>query len=124
MDVAYSPTGREFVAGSYDRTIRIFNVRATKSREVYHTQRMQRYVCKQAAFLTGSESLRARVSTHVKTGIACGRFAAVNITWTLASMGRRGNASSNRFEKTGLPVHDDALCCAIHALLIELLVCF
>ncbi|CAI5737320.1 unnamed protein product [Hyaloperonospora brassicae] len=42
MDVAYSPTGREFVAGSYDRTIRIFNVRATKSREVYHTQRMQR----------------------------------------------------------------------------------
>ncbi|KAL8008931.1 putative WD40/YVTN repeat-like-containing domain superfamily, WD40-repeat-containing [Plasmopara halstedii] len=44
MDVAYSPTGREFVAGSYDRTIRIFNVRSAKSREVYHTQRMQRYV--------------------------------------------------------------------------------
>ncbi|KAG6594183.1 glycoside hydrolase [Phytophthora cinnamomi] len=42
MDVAYSPTGREFVAGSYDRTIRIFNVRSAKSREVYHTQRMQR----------------------------------------------------------------------------------
>jgi WD repeat and SOF domain-containing protein 1 len=44
MDVAYSPTGREFVSGSYDRTIRIFNVRSAKSREVYHTQRMQRYV--------------------------------------------------------------------------------
>jgi len=24
MDVDYSPTGREFVAGSYDRTVRVF----------------------------------------------------------------------------------------------------
>lgn len=44
MDVAYSPTGREIVSGSYDRTIRIFETRSTKSREVYHTKRMQRYV--------------------------------------------------------------------------------
>ena len=43
MDVSYSPTGREFVTGSYDRTIRIFPSRGTRSREVYHTQRMQRY---------------------------------------------------------------------------------
>lgn len=42
MDVAYSPTGKEFVSGSYDRTIRIFNIHSAKSREVYHTKRMQR----------------------------------------------------------------------------------
>ena len=45
MDVDYSPTGREFVSGSYDRTVRIYNVREGKSREVYHTRRMQRVFC-------------------------------------------------------------------------------
>ena len=44
MDVSYSPTGREFVSASYDRTVRIFNCQSAKSREVYHTKRMQRYV--------------------------------------------------------------------------------
>uniref|UniRef100_H2Z0S1 Sof1-like protein domain-containing protein n=1 Tax=Ciona savignyi TaxID=51511 RepID=H2Z0S1_CIOSA len=43
LDVDYSPTGREFVSGSYDRSIRIFPVLSSgKSREVYHTKRMQR----------------------------------------------------------------------------------
>jgi len=43
MDVAYSPTGKEFVTGSYDRTVRIWSASGTgKSREVYHTKRMQR----------------------------------------------------------------------------------
>ncbi|KXZ47814.1 hypothetical protein GPECTOR_32g426 [Gonium pectorale] len=42
MDVDYSPTGREFVAGSYDRSVRIFSVSGGHSREVYTTQRMQR----------------------------------------------------------------------------------
>jgi WD repeat and SOF domain-containing protein 1 len=42
MDVAFSPTGREFVSGSYDRTVRIFNTNSGRSREVYHTKRMQR----------------------------------------------------------------------------------
>jgi len=42
MDVDYSPTGREFVAGSYDRTVRIFAFNGGHSREVYHTKRMQR----------------------------------------------------------------------------------
>lgn len=45
MDVAYSPTGREFATGSYDRTVRIFRVRDGRSREVYHTRRMQRVFC-------------------------------------------------------------------------------
>lgn len=42
MDVDYSPTGREFVAGSYDRTLRIYGHMAGHSREVYHSSRMQR----------------------------------------------------------------------------------
>ncbi len=42
MDVDYSPTGREFVAGSYDRSVRIFRYNGGHSREVYTTKRMQR----------------------------------------------------------------------------------
>lgn len=42
MDVDFSPTGREFVSGSYDRTIRIWRHNEGRSREVYHGKRMQR----------------------------------------------------------------------------------
>lgn len=42
ISVDYSPTGREFVSGSYDKTIRIFNCEQGRSREIYHTKRMQR----------------------------------------------------------------------------------
>uniref|UniRef100_A0A7S1CS50 Sof1-like protein domain-containing protein n=1 Tax=Bicosoecida sp. CB-2014 TaxID=1486930 RepID=A0A7S1CS50_9STRA len=66
MDISYSPTGREFVTGSYDRTVRIFGVRDGKSREVYHTRRMQRIFCVQfsadARFvLSGSDDTNIRV---------------------------------------------------------------
>uniref|UniRef100_A0A034WMV6 DDB1- and CUL4-associated factor 13 n=1 Tax=Bactrocera dorsalis TaxID=27457 RepID=A0A034WMV6_BACDO len=44
-DVDYSPTGKEFVSGSYDKTIRIYNVHHSHSREIYHTKRMQHVVC-------------------------------------------------------------------------------
>lgn len=66
MDVAYSPTGREFVSASYDRTVRIFNVTSGKSREAYHTKRMQRVFC--SAFsadaeyvLSGSDDTNVRI---------------------------------------------------------------
>ena len=50
MSVDYAPTGREFVSGGYDRTVRLWdahNVGLTgggggRSKEVYHTKRMQR----------------------------------------------------------------------------------
>eukprot|EP00741_Cyanophora_paradoxa_P002677 tig00000615_g2597.t1 len=42
LDVDFSPTGREFVSGSYDRTLRIYNFNEGHSREVYFTKRMQR----------------------------------------------------------------------------------
>ncbi|KAI8903985.1 WD40-repeat-containing domain protein [Gorgonomyces haynaldii] len=45
MDIDYAPTGQEFVTGSYDKTIRIFNARTGVCREIYHTQRMQRAFC-------------------------------------------------------------------------------
>ena len=40
LDIDYSPTGREFVTGSFDKTIRIFPYNGGKSREIYHTKRM------------------------------------------------------------------------------------
>lgn len=42
IDVDYAPTGKEFVSGGYDKTLRIFPVDGSRSREVYHTKRMQR----------------------------------------------------------------------------------
>ncbi|XWS68684.1 hypothetical protein CRYUN_Cryun04dG0112300 [Craigia yunnanensis] len=45
MDIDFSPTGREFVTGSYDRTVRIFHYNGGHSREIYHTKRMQRVFC-------------------------------------------------------------------------------
>ncbi len=41
----YSPTGQELVSGSYDKTVRIFNARDGRSREIYHTKRMQKIFC-------------------------------------------------------------------------------
>ncbi|XP_020202256.1 DDB1- and CUL4-associated factor 13 [Cajanus cajan] len=45
MDIDYSPTGREFVTGSYDRTVRLFQFNGGHSKEIYHTKRMQRVFC-------------------------------------------------------------------------------
>lgn len=42
LSVGFSPTGREFVSGGYDRMVRIFNHTEGRSREVYHTRRMGR----------------------------------------------------------------------------------
>ncbi|ROT63452.1 DDB1- and CUL4-associated factor 13 [Penaeus vannamei] len=44
-DVYYSPTGKEFVSGSYDRSIRIFSTEEGKCRDVYHTKRMFKVNC-------------------------------------------------------------------------------
>jgi len=58
MSVSWSPTGTEFVTGSYDKTIRMFSVRKEGgtaahtgshstgvARDIYHTKRMQRVFC-------------------------------------------------------------------------------
>lgn len=66
MDVDYSPTGREFVAGSYDRSVRIFRFNGGHSREVYHTKRMQRVFAVRFSgdgsyVFSGSDDMNVRV---------------------------------------------------------------
>ena len=41
LDIDYAPTGKEFVTGGFDKSIRIFKSTEGRSREVYHTKRMQ-----------------------------------------------------------------------------------
>ncbi|KAJ9584143.1 hypothetical protein L9F63_021508 [Diploptera punctata] len=64
--VDYSPTGREFVSGSYDKSIRIFESGKHHSREVYHTKRMQRLACVMWSMdnkyvLCGSDEMNIRI---------------------------------------------------------------
>jgi WD repeat and SOF domain-containing protein 1 len=66
MDVDFSPTGREFVAGSYDRSIRIFRYNGGHSHEVYTTKRMQRvfatkFTGDSTYIVSGSDDFNMRV---------------------------------------------------------------
>ncbi|PPD85956.1 hypothetical protein GOBAR_DD17109 [Gossypium barbadense] len=66
MDIDFSPTGREFVTGSYDRTVRIFQYNGGHSREIYHTKRMQRvfcvkYSCDASYVISGSDDTNLRL---------------------------------------------------------------
>ncbi|KAF9571378.1 rRNA-processing protein sof1 [Lunasporangiospora selenospora] len=66
MSVDYSPTGEEVVTGSYDRTIRIYNARQGHSRDIYHTNRMQRifsvvYTMDNKYVLSGSDDGNVRL---------------------------------------------------------------
>lgn len=66
MAVSWSPTGREFATGSYDRTIRIFAANAGTSRDIYHTKRMQRvftvqYTLDNSFIVSGSDDSNLRL---------------------------------------------------------------
>ena len=66
MDLDYAPTGKHFVAGAYDRTVRIFGADQGHSVDVYHTKRMQRiFAVKWSAdnkyVLTGSDEFNVRL---------------------------------------------------------------
>ncbi|KAK4714392.1 hypothetical protein R3W88_020299 [Solanum pinnatisectum] len=66
MDIDYSPTGREFVTGSYDRSVRIFKYNGGHSREIYHTKRMQRvfcvkFSCDASYIISGSDDTNLRL---------------------------------------------------------------
>jgi WD repeat and SOF domain-containing protein 1 len=41
LSVDYSPTGKEVVSGSYDKTIRLWDINESKSKNIYSTKRMQ-----------------------------------------------------------------------------------
>ncbi|XP_018618364.1 DDB1- and CUL4-associated factor 13 [Scleropages formosus] len=66
LDVDYSPTGKEFVSASFDKTIRIFPEKKSHSREVYHTKRMQHVICVKWSLdnkyiMTGSDEMNIRL---------------------------------------------------------------
>lgn len=66
IDVDYSPTGKEFVTGSFDKTIRIYQDNSRRSREVYHTKRMQKissvvWSNDATYILSGSEEANIRI---------------------------------------------------------------
>jgi WD repeat and SOF domain-containing protein 1 len=68
MSVGWAPTGREFVTGSYDRTIRIFNMKQRNgfAREIYHAKRMQRvftvnYTMDNTYIVSGSDDTNLRL---------------------------------------------------------------
>ncbi|KAG7340697.1 WD repeat-containing protein [Nitzschia inconspicua] len=68
MSVSWAPTGREFVTGSYDRTLRIFNLRERNgvARDIYHTKRMQRvftvnYSMDNSYIISGSDDTNVRL---------------------------------------------------------------
>ncbi|KAB0800733.1 hypothetical protein PPYR_06472 [Photinus pyralis] len=66
IDLDYSPTGKEFVSGSYDKSIRIFEAGKGHSREIYHTKRMQRLTCvlwslDNKYILSGSDEMNIRI---------------------------------------------------------------
>ncbi|XP_014668035.1 PREDICTED: DDB1- and CUL4-associated factor 13-like [Priapulus caudatus] len=81
LDVDYSPTGKEIVSGSYDKTIRIFPANKGRSREVYHTKRMQRVTCVRWTMdnkyiLSGSDEMNIRIwksAASEKLGVTTGR---------------------------------------------------
>jgi DDB1- and CUL4-associated factor 13 len=64
--VGFHPTGRYFVSGSYDRTIRIFKFNEGRSKDVYHTRRMNRafavaYSRDGRFILSGSDDMNVRL---------------------------------------------------------------
>ncbi|KAI9807148.1 MAG: hypothetical protein M1825_005866 [Sarcosagium campestre] len=66
MDVEFSPTGEELVSASYDRSVRLWNRGQGHSRDVYHTQRMQRvfsakFTPDSQYILTGSDDGNVRL---------------------------------------------------------------
>eukprot|EP00351_Strombidinopsis_sp_SopsisLIS2011_P006145 CAMPEP_0116884676 /NCGR_PEP_ID=MMETSP0463-20121206/17664_1 /TAXON_ID=181622 /ORGANISM="Strombidinopsis sp, Strain SopsisLIS2011" /LENGTH=134 /DNA_ID=CAMNT_0004541611 /DNA_START=850 /DNA_END=1254 /DNA_ORIENTATION=- len=66
LDIDFAPTGKEFATASFDKTIRIFPYNDGRSREVYHTKRMQQvngilYSLDNKYIYTGSEDANVRV---------------------------------------------------------------
>lgn len=62
----WAPSGREFVSGSYDRTLRLWTAGQGKARDTYHGKRMQRvfaaaYTLDNRFVLSGSDDGNVRI---------------------------------------------------------------
>lgn len=70
MSVDWAPTGQSLVTGSYDRTVRLWDVgKGARSRDVYHTKRMQKvfavsYTLDARFVLSGSDDVNVRLWKH------------------------------------------------------------
>lgn len=81
MDIEFSPTGEELVTASYDRTIRLWERSNGRSRDMYHTKRMQRVFAAQYTpdnkyLLSGSDdgNIRLwRVKANDREGVKSAR---------------------------------------------------
>ena len=79
--IDFAPTGKEFVTGSYDKSIRIFGSEAPKSREIYHAKRMQRvysvlFSADNKYILSGSDDTNVRLwkaRANEKLGVTLAR---------------------------------------------------
>lgn len=80
--IDYSPTGKEFVSGSYDKSIRIYEAHKGHSREIYHTKRMQRltdvlWSQDNKYILSSSDEMNIRIwkaRASEKLGVVCYKF--------------------------------------------------
>jgi len=66
MSVGYAPTGKNFVSGSYDKTVRTWDALSGRSTDTYHTKRMQRvftvsYTADARYVLSGSDDASIRL---------------------------------------------------------------
>ena len=66
LNFDYSPTGKEFITGSFDKTIRIFNTSEGFSRDYYGDKRTQKvysviYTIDDKYILSGSDVTNIRV---------------------------------------------------------------
>mmetsp|Transcript_40877 Transcript_40877/g.89466 ORF Transcript_40877/g.89466 Transcript_40877/m.89466 type:complete len:446 (-) Transcript_40877:85-1422(-) len=66
LDVDFNASGQDFVSASYDKTVRLWKYDSQRSRDVYHTKRMQRVLCCRFTpdgrfILSGSEDTNVRV---------------------------------------------------------------
>lgn len=88
-DIDYSPTGKEFVSGSYDKSIRLYEVHKGHSREIYHTKRMQRLTAvlwslDNKYIMSASDEMNIRIwkaRASEKLGLVSINFKNVNFTY-------------------------------------------
>lgn len=112
MSCDWSPTGKEFVSGGWDRTVRIWKEGQGHSPEVYHTKRMQRvssslFTADARFVLSGSDDGNVRVwkaNASEKLGIITARErAAIEYRSSLVARWKMDNQVGRLTRKRHVP---------------------